>query len=179
MKHQFVFVRNVSDITPDTVIYHVWVSEGSRGDSYKKAFEKYAAANDCWFEQWAEHVDARIDYYEERVFWSAPVAVRRFRSVHVSCSQMALLMGEDLFFSFEENLTMPRLFFLIMWASYPSYNLFPKNSKWKIPQPTPSRKNLCRRGERSLVDAVIGMGLVGLFYVVGMVLEALEKYLLY
>lgn len=179
MKHQFVFMRGINELSVDSVVYHIWISDGPRGEAYKKAFLKYSADHDCWFEQWAEHVDARIDYYEERIFWSKPVGVRRFRSVHVSCSQMALLMGEDLFFSFEENLSMPRLFFLIMWASYPSYNLLPKNGRWQVPSQSPSRKNLCKRGEKSLVDAAIGMGLIAAFYLAGMVLEAVEKMLLY
>ena len=179
MKHQFIFMREINELSVDSVVYHVWISEGPRGEAYKKAFQKYAAEHNCWFEQWAEHVDARIDYYEERVFWNAPLAVRRFRSAHVSASQMALLMGDDLFFSFEENLHMPRLFFLVMWASYPSYHLLPNDGKWKVPQPPSSRKNLCKRGEKSLVDAAIGLGMIAAFYIVGMVLEALEKCLLY
>ena len=179
MKHQFVFVRNVSDITTDTVIYHVWISEGKRGNALVKAISEYAAKNGHWFELWGEHVDYRIDYYEERVFWSKPLAVRRFRTAHVSGRDMSLLIGEGLFTAFEEHLTMPRLFFLIMWSAYPSINLIPNNGKWKRNCQSSQRNNLCQRGERSLIDAVIGFALIAIFYIVGMGLDALEKYLLY
>lgn len=179
MKHQFVFFRNPANPSQGSVVYHVWVSDSPRD---AKPFAKILAfAQNCgaWFEKWSEIVDIRLNYYEERVFWSAPIGVRRFRSCHVSASMLASIIENDGFTTFEENMAMPRIFFRIMWSCYPSAKILPKSGIKANHLPTSSRKNLSQRGRRSLSDAVIGMGIVSALYVLQMILDACEKNLLY
>lgn len=179
MKHQFVFFRTPENPSQDSVVYHVWVSDSPRD---KQPFAKilaFAQNSGIWFEKWSEIVDLRLNYYEERVFWSAPVGVRRFRSYHLSAREMAQLIECGGFTTFEENLAMPRIFFRIMWSCYPSAKILPKSGIKANPLPTSSRKNLSLRGKRSLSDAVIGMGIVSALYILQMVLDACEKALLY
>lgn len=179
MKQQFVFFRNPANPSQDSVIYHVWVSDSPRDASALQAIRDYSFSSQCWFQQWNEYVDQRLGYYEERVFWSAPIGVRRFRSCHLSAREMAKLVECGDFSTFEENLAMPRIFFRIMWSCYPSAKILPKSGIKANPCHTSSRKNLSQRGRRSLSDAVIGMGIVTALYILQMVLDACEKNLLY
>lgn len=179
MKQQFVFFRNPANPSKDSVIYHVWVSDSHRDAKPFAQVLAYAQSYGAWFEKWSDIVDLRLNYYEERVFWSSPIGVRRFRSCHLSAREMAQLIECGDFSTFEENLTMPRIFFRIMWSCYPSAKILPKSGIKANQLPTSSRKNLSQRGRRSLSDAVIGMGIVTALYVLQMVLDACEKALLY
>lgn len=179
MKHQFVFFRTPANPSQDSVVYHVWVSDSPRDASALQAIHDYSFATQCWFQKWNEYVDQRLGYYEERVFWSSPIGVRRFRSCHVSARELAAMIMADGFDTFESNLAMPRIFFRIMWSCYPSAKILPKSGIKANHLPTSQRKNLCQRGRRSLSDAVIGMGIVSALYVLQMVLDACERSLLY
>lgn len=179
MKQQFVLFRTPEFPTQDSVIYHVWFSDSPRDTKPFAKVLAYAQNSGAWFEKWSEVVDLRLGYYEERVFWSAPIGVRRFRSCHLSAREMAQLIECGDFSTFEENLAMPRIFFRIMWSCYPSAKFLPKSGIKANHLPTSSRKNLSQRGRRSLSDAVIGMGIVSALYVLQMVLDACEHNLLY
>ena len=179
MKHQFVFFRDPANPSQDSVVYHVWVSDSPRETSALKAIRDYSNNTQCWFQQWCVEVDRRLGYFEERVFWSAPIAVRRFKSCHVSARELAAMIMADGFDTFETNLAMPRIFFRIMWSCYPSAKILPKSGIKANQLPTSTRKNLSQRGRRSIVDAFVGMGIVSALYVLQMVLDACEKYLLY
>lgn len=179
MKQQFVFFRTPANPSRDSVVYHVWVSDSPRDASAFAAIRDYSFSNQCWFRRWDVYVDQRLNYYEERVFWSSPIGVRHFRSCHVSARELAAMIMADGFDTFESNLTMPRIFFRIMWSCYPSAKFLPKSGIKANHLPTSQRKNLSQRGRRSLSDAVIGMGIVSALYVLQMVLDACEKALLY
>lgn len=179
MKHQFVFFRNPANPSQDSVVYHVWVSDSPRDKSALQAIRDYSFSSQCWFQQWNDYVDQRLGYFEERVFWSSPIGVRRFRSCHVSARELAGMILVDGFATFEDSLAMPRIFFRIMWSCYPSAKILPKSGIKANHLPTSSRKNLSQRGRRSLSDAVIGMGIVSALYVLQMVLDACERNLLY
>lgn len=179
MKHQFVFFRTPANPSQDSVVYHVWVSDSPRDAKPFALILAFAQGCGSWFEKWNDQVDQKLGYYEERVFWSAPIGVRRFRSCHVSASLLASIIENDGFTTFEENLAMPRIFFRIMWSCYPSAKILPKSGIKANHLPTSQRKNLSQRGRRSVSDAVIGMGIVSALYVLQMVLDACEKALLY
>lgn len=179
MKQQFVFFRNPANPSQDSVIYHVWVSDSPRDAKPFALILAFAQSSGAWFEKWNTQVDQKLGYYEERVFWSAPIGVRRFRSCHFSAREMAQLIECGDFSTFEGNLAMPRIFFRIMWSCYPSAKFLPKSGIKANHLPTSSRKNLSQRGKRSLSDAVIGMGIVSALYLLQMVLDACERNLLY
>lgn len=179
MKHQFIFFRTPENPSQDSVVYHVWVSDSPRDASAFQTIRDYSFSTQCWFQKWNEYVDQRLGYYEERIFWSSPIGVRRFRSCHLSAREMAQLIECGDFSTFEENLAMPRIFFRIMWSCYPSAKFMPKSGIKANHLPTSSRKNLSQRGRRSLSDAVIGMGIVAALYVLQMIIDACEKNLLY
>lgn len=179
MKQQFVFFRTPEFPTQDSVVYHVWVSDSPRDEKPFALILAFARGCGSWFEKWSDHVDQKLNYYEERVFWSAPIGVRRFRSCHLSAREMAQLIECGDFSTFEENLAMPRIFFRIMWSCYPSAKFLPKSGIKANHLPTSQRENLSQRGRRSLSDAVIGMGIVSALYVLQMMLDACEKNLLY
>lgn len=179
MKHQFVFFRTPGLPSQDSVVYHVWVSDSPRDAKPFAMILAYAQNSGAWFEKWSEIVDLRLNYFEERVFWSAPVGVRRFRSCHLSAREMAQLIECGDFSTFEENLAMPRIFFRILWSCYPSAKILPKSGIKANPCHTSSRKNLSQRGRRSLSDAVIGLGIVAALYVLQMIIDACEVNLLY
>lgn len=179
MKQQFVFFRTPELPTQDSVVYHVWVGDSPRDAKPFAMILAYAQNSGVWFEKWSEIVDLRLNYYEERVFWSSPVGVRRFRSCHLSAREMAQLIECGDFSAFEKNLAMPRIFFRIMWSCYPSAKILPKAGIKANQLPTSSRKNLSQRGRRSLSDAVIGMGIVAALYVLQMILDAYERSLFF
>lgn len=179
MKHQFVLFRDVENPTKDSVVYHVWVSDSPREKHLLPIIEKFAQESYAWFQRWNECVDLRLGYLEERVFWSEPIAVRRFKSTHISARDMVALIQSGSFTTFEENIFMPKIFFRIMWQCYPSAPFMPKSGIKANTCPASPRKYLSQRGRRSVVDAVIGMGIVTILFLVQMILDAVEKNLLY
>lgn len=179
MKQQFIFVRNVEHVSEETVVYHVWVGTSQREQKALEKIKAYAAANGCWCELWAEHVDFRLCYYEERVFWSTPIGVRRFKSAHLQATKLAAIIERDYLDIFEGSLNFPRIFFEVMWKCYPGSSCLPKKN-FSSPSCLPeSRKYLSGKEEIGACQAVRAFVIVSALFFLGMVLEAVERTLLF
>lgn len=175
MKHQYVFLRDVENVNHDSVIFHVWVGSHERDLENLQFVSQYAAAHDDWFEKWAEHVDYRIDYYEERAFWNAPVAARRFRSTSISIGRLAQLIRNGNLVAFESSVAISSMFCKIMWMCYPSIPFYDKSSGKHSHLPTSSRKYLSLLKESDAIKAAKRFGIIAMLFVLQMILDAVER----
>lgn len=175
MKHKFIFVRNVSRINHDSVIFHVWIHESQRGEYYKQCLVEAAASMDAWFQKWSECVDARLDYYEERVFWRAPQALTQFRVRHIEAAQLVAAIHSGNIEALEKSVSLPKNFLRLFSMFYPASAPVPQSLKKRSSMLTSPRKNLSMRRGSEVRDAVIGMVGVAVLYFLGMIVEAIER----
>lgn len=175
MISKFIFLRNVNNIDVSSVIYIVMVPDSESGRKQVALLTSYAAAHGIWFEKWAEHVDFRIDYYQERVFWNAPGHLWQFRSIVISSARLVRLCKSGDFASFEQNVSMPGQFFKFITSFFPGHHLSVCRQAHVPHLLTPSRKNLSVRRGSEVTDAVVGFSIVAILYVVQMILDAVER----
>lgn len=178
MKQKFIWVSNVDSLTADSVVIHVWVGSSERDKkALRKVMEK-SADLEAWFEKWDDHVDARLDYYQERVFWSSQIKIASFKTVSCTIHELLSMIRNDSLSKFEHSVCYPEWYLRFLWMAYPCSNLHPSSLPAKIHVPNPSRKYLSNECGSDATTVVRCSLAIMVLYILAAALQAIEGHYL-
>lgn len=147
MKRKFFLLRQNEPMTPDTVIYRVWVGESVREQRILTQLMLWAFAHSATIRSWSAAIDYYLDLESERCFTRRGLLDFGFISVDLTASEALTLANSNQWDSYEKTLSQPKSFFSAIRLNSParvqsvSRNIIPSSCQ------ADRRKNLSERYE--------------------------------
>lgn len=147
MKRKFFLHRQNEPMTPDTVVYRVWVGESVKEQQVLTKLISWAFAQSATLRSWSEDIDYYLDLESERCFPGRGLLDFGFISVDLTAAEALSLANTNQWDSFEKTLSQPKSFFSALCLNDParvqsdSRNIIPSLCQ------ADRRKNLSERWE--------------------------------
>lgn len=147
MKRKFFLHRQNEPMTPDTVIYRVWVGESVREQRILTQLMSWAFAQSATLRSWSEDIDYYLDLESERCFPGRGLLDFGFISADLTAAEALSLANTNQWDSYEKTLSQPKSFFSAIRLNSPA-RINPDSRKI-IPSSCQAdrRKNLSERWE--------------------------------
>lgn len=120
MKHQYYLHRQNQPLQADTVIYHVWVGESEREQSYLSKLKSWAMVHGATLMLWEESISYYLLLESERIFTNRGLLDFGFIRADIKVADALALAEVDGWDSYENNLSQPKPFFHQIQFSDPS-----------------------------------------------------------
>lgn len=179
MKSKYCFIRDLQNFGKDSVVYVVKVGTSDRECMKLESVRQYATDCSIYFRRWDYNVDVALDNLANSVFYGKPFARLFIRKAEITISRLYSMIVDDSFAKFEAKLTASRS--LIHVLSSCSQSFYFKNHPLNCNTSCQRlrRKNLSARSGDDFLGACIAFCFILGCYLTSMILEAIEKYLLY
>lgn len=147
MKRKFFLHRQNEPMTPDTVVYRVWVGESVREQRILTQLMSWAFAQSATLRSWSEDIDYYLDLESERCFPGRGLLDFGFISADLTAAEALSLANTNQWDSYEKTLSQPKSFFSAIRLNSPA-RINPDSRKI-IPSSCQAdrRKNLSERWE--------------------------------
>lgn len=178
MKKKYVLVPDVAEMTPDSVVGVVWVGSSRRERAICEKIQDLCDRKQWWFEPWGEHVDQRLWYENARVFHTDGYFVLNFKKAEYQAAEALKLVREGDIVESIKNRPVSHTRSVMMSVFMPQCLAISHRLSSVSSLLIPSRKNLSHRERDRRYNAVLSFCLISALFVLGMVLEAMERYLL-
>lgn len=156
MKRKFFLHRQNEPMTPDTVVYRVWVGESVREQRILTQLMSWAFAQSATLRSWSEDIDYYLDLESERCFPSRGLLDFGFISVDLTAAEALSLANTNQWDSYEKTLSQPKSFFSAIRLNSPAR--IQSDSRKIIPSSCQAdrRKNLSERyeGDRFIISFI-------------------------
>lgn len=147
MKRKLFLHRQNEPMTPDTVVYRVWVGESVREQRILTQLMSWAFAQSATLRSWSEDIDYYLDLESERCFPGRGLLDFGFISVDLTAAEALSLANTNQWDSYEKTLPQPKSFFSAICLNSPAR--VKPDSRKIIPSlcQADRRKNLSERWE--------------------------------
>lgn len=156
MKRKFFLHRQNEPMTPDTVVYRVWVGESVREQRILTRLMSWAFTQSATLRSWSEDIDYYLDLESERCFPGRGLLDFGFISVDLTAAETLSLAQTNQWDSYEKTLSQPKSFFSAICLNSPAR--VQSDSRKIIPSlcQADRRKNLSERweGDRFIIRFV-------------------------
>lgn len=120
MKRKFFLHRQNEPMTPDTVVYRVWVGESVREQRILTQLMSWAFAQSATLRSWSEDIDYYLDLESERCFPGRGLLDFGFISVDLTAAEALSLANTSQWDSYEKTLSQPKSFFSAICLNSPA-----------------------------------------------------------
>lgn len=179
MKKYYVFVRTPKNFTAESVIFDVSCGVGVREQNALMWLKEYAADFDAYLQVRSDVADHVIESLCERAFKGKRFATRYAKRVRISICELVTRLKNKSLGELEKPVNVGRNWLHMMSrfdAKFPV--LFPSRAKAKSAQSV-KRKNLSPRNEPTLEEAIIGLVLIPILFMLAGAIEHYESILLF
>lgn len=174
MTHKFIYVRDLENFSPQSVVYYIFIGESEAEVRRMRIINTYASVSGAWFEKVSSSVMERLIQLSGRFTSTFDNVCVEYQSAYVSSNEFVRILKGQGLKSYESSLMESNAKNLMRFMLSSDFHLMCM-AKGKIkPLLSLARKNLSPEYRSELGRAVVGFGLILAFGLLSAILDAIE-----
>lgn len=177
MKSKYCFIVHQNELTPEDKVFRVWIGGSQRDQVKRTLLDCYACDTGAYFRLWDVDTDFELIQKSKRFVTGSSLPAFPFKMVDVSVHKLYQSIIDDTLPSLENPPFVSRNLLHQMNTLKPSFYFQNRKKCQNDPATTVPRKYLKPSKKQEDVSAMISFGLISLLFLIGALLESLERVL--